>query len=340
VLLVTDVADLKANPACPAVGTVVEGKVDRSRGVLATLLVQNGTLRVGDNLVVGDLSGRVRAMFDDKGSQVDAAPPSMPVAVLGLPDVPAAGEIFEVVESEREARIKAEERSLTRRAAAAQPAARILSLDDISRQIKAGQAKELNVILKADVQGSIEPIVKSLETLGDEDLRVKILHSGIGSVSESDIMLAVASQAIVVGFAVDPDSAARRMAEQEGVDVRRYDIIYKLIEDLDKALKGLLEPQYADVVMGHAEVRATFRIPRVGTVAGCYVTDGNISRDARARVLRDGTQIFENTLHSLKRFTEDVKDVATGYECGVGINNFNDFVVGDILEFYKKERVS
>ena len=340
ILLVTEVAELRANPDCPAIGTVVEGKLDKAKGVVTTVLVQNGTLRVGDALLVGAISGRVRAMFDDKGESVRETLPSMPVAVLGLSGVPAAGEVFEVVASGREARIRATERADAERVTVSQPVVKILSLEDIASQIKAGQAKELNIVLKADAQGSIEPIINSLKQLGDEDLHVKVLHTGTGNISESDIMLAAASHAVVVGFAVGPDNAARRLAEQEGVDIRLYEIIYTLLEDLDKALRGLLEPEFEDVVVGHAEVREVFRVSKVGKIAGCYITDGMATRDALVRVLRGEEELFNGTLQSLKRFAEDVKEVGFGYECGIGIDRFSDIEVGDVLEFYKKELVT
>lgn len=339
ILLVTDVAELKANPNCPALGTVVEGKLDKAKGVVATLLVQNGSLRKGDIIVVGATSGRVRAMFNDKGDLVDTATPSTPVAILGLPEVPQAGDIFEVFGSEKDARARAAERATAVRETVSQPAVKRLTLEDIASQIKAGQAKELNVVLKADAQGSIEPIMSSLKQLGAEDLRVRVLHQGTGNISESDVMLAAASQAIVLGFAVGPDNAALKLAEQEGIDIRLYDIIYMLLEDMDKALRGLLDPEYRDAVTGHAEVRAVFNIAKVGKIAGCYVTDGTVPRDARVRVLRGDQQLFEGSLHSLKRYEDDVKDVATGYECGIGIHGFTGLAEGDRLEFYKKELV-
>ena len=261
ILLVAEVEELKANPNRPAVGTVVEGKLDKSRGATATVLVQNGALKVGDVIVIDELYGRVRAMFNDKGKSVKEAGPSTPVAILGLPDVPRAGDTFKVVANERTARAMTAKRAEMKRQATKQPV-KVLSLDDLYDQIQAGKVKELNLILKADVQGSLEPIENSLGDLGDENLRVKIIHDGTGNVTESDIMLAVASRAIVIGFNVKVDPAARRMAEVEGVDIRLYDIIYKLVDDIGKALKGLLEPVYADVVSGHAEVRAIFRIPQ------------------------------------------------------------------------------
>lgn len=341
ILLVTEVAELRANPDCPAMGTVIESRLDRSRGPVATLLVQNGTLRVGDSLVVGEIYGRVRAMFDDRGNRVEAATPAVPVAVIGLSDVPAAGEIFDVVDSEKEARAIAEERRREReeRERRAATPRRALTLEELASRIQAGESKELNIVLKADAQGSIEPIVQSLAQLGSEDLRVRILHTGIGNISESDVMLAVASDAIVVGFAVQPDQAARRLAEQEGVDIRLYNIIYMLIDDIEKALLGLLEPEYEEKILGHAEVRAVFRVSKMGQVAGCYVMDGVITRDAKVRVHRGDDVIHEGGVASLRRFTEDVKEVAAGFECGIGLENFHNFKEGDILEFYRLERI-
>jgi translation initiation factor IF-2 len=339
IFLVTDVADLRANPDRPAQGTVIEGSMDERRGATATLLVQNGTLRVGDVVVIGSSFGKVRAMFDDRGKRVKEVGPSSPAAVLGFPIVPAAGEVFEVVPSEHDARDMVNVRQATARELGKQPR-RAVSLDDIFIRMQSGETKELNLVLKADVQGSIEPIVKSLTELGDHDLKVRILRQGTGNISESDIMLAVASTAIVIGFSVEVDSAAQRMAEAEGVDIRRYDIIYRLIDDVDKALKGLLEPTYKDVVIGHAEVRAIFRIPRTGNVAGSYVLDGQMVRNGLARVVRKGEPVCEGKISSLRRFTDDVAEVSAGYECGIGVDNYDSIQVGDIIECYKKERVT
>ena len=338
ILLVTEMSDLRANPDRPAAGTVLEGKLDRSRGPTATLLVQNGTLSVGDHMVIGDIHGRVRAMFNDAGKSVKTAPPSFAVVVLGLSHLPQPGDMFRVVSDEKTARGLAAERAEERRAKEQVPV-RALSLDDIYAQMQAGTVKELNVILKADVQGTLEPIVGSLEKLGDQDLKVKIVHPGVGNITESDVSLAVASQAIVIGFNVQAEPAARTMAEIEGVQIRHYGVIYRLIEDIDKALKGLLEPVYEDVVIAHAEVRATFRASKLGRVAGVYVEDGTVKRNAQARVLRDDEEIYDGTITSLKRFTEDVKEVTEGLECGVGLAKFTDFEEGDIIEVYKKERV-
>jgi translation initiation factor IF-2 len=341
ILLVTELAEFRSNPNRPAVGTVIEGQLDKQRGPTATLLVQAGTLRVGDALVIGGISGRVRAMLDYRGEPVTEAPPAMPVLVMGLSDVPKAGEIFRQVESEREARALAGETAERRRMAIDRPTAPAgLSLDDIFDRLQAGEAQELNLVLKADVQGSMEPIVNSLVRLGGEDQEVKILHQGIGRITESDVMLAYASDAIVIGFHVDVDEAARRAATQEGVDIRLYNIIYKLIEDVDKALRGMLEPVYEKVVSGHAEVRAVFGIKRRGNVAGCYMTDGVAARNSRVRVLRDDEELFDGRIDSLKRFQEDASEVRAGFEFGLGISGFGDFEEGDILEFYREERVS
>jgi len=340
ILVVTELAELRSNPDRPAVGTVIEGELDRQRGPVATLLVQAGTLHVGDALVVGSISGRIRAMYDHLGQSVTAAPPATPVQVMGLSDVPNAGAIFQQVVNEREARALAEEAAERERIASDRPRAPVaVSLDEIFSRFQEGEPQELNLVLKADVQGSLEPIVNSLLRLGSEDQEVKILHQGIGRITESDIMLASASDAIVIGFHVDVDEAAHREAVQEGVDVRTYNIIYKLIEDVDKALRGMLEPVYEKVVSGHAEVRAVFSIRRRGNVAGCYMTDGVATRNSWVRVQRDGEELFDGPVESLKRFQEDVPEVRMGFECGVGVSGFDDFEEGDVLEFYREERV-
>jgi translation initiation factor IF-2 len=342
ILLLTEVqVDLRSNPDRPALGTVVEAQLDTKRGPTATLLVQAGTLHVGDALVIGEISGRVRAMMDHRGNMVKEAPPATPVLVMGLSDVPKAGELFEVVESEREARTRAGERAERARRAEARPAGpRTMTLDEVLRRFGEGEPIELNLILKADVDGSLEPIVNSIEPLGTEDQEVKILHQGIGNVSESDVMLASASDAIVIGFHVDVDEAARRLAAAEGVDIRQYNIIYNLVDDVDKALKGMLEPVYEKVVIGHADVRAVFDIRRRGRIAGCYVTDGEVARNSWLRVMRNGEELFDGRIDSLRRFQEDVPSVRAGFECGISIAGFDDFEEGDILEFYREERVS
>jgi translation initiation factor IF-2 len=341
ILLVTDVADLKANPNRPAQGVVIEGERDKRRGVLATLLVQNGTLRVGDYIVVGDQYCRIRAMFNDKGKKIREAGLAVPVSIMGLEEVPDAGEFFEVVKDEKTARAFVQERKAKVSSAKQRQATRpLVSLEDFFKQLGENGDQTLNLILKADVQGSLEPIANSLRDLGDDKLKVKLLLEGTGNISESDINLAIASGAIVIGFQVELDSAAGRLAEAEGVDVRLYDIIYKLIDDVEKALNGLLEPEYADKVIGRAEVRAVFKIPKRGNIAGCYVLEGQITRSALVRVLRNGKALHEGKISSLKRFTDDVREVATGYECGIGVEGFNDFKDGDTIEAYIKERVN
>jgi len=337
ILLVVDSVEIKANPDRPAIGTALEGQLDRTRGATATVLVQNGTLRMGDIVVIGLVHGRVRKMLDEAGRPIQEARPSTPVVIMGLSGVPKAGEMFKVVPDEHTARAIVAKRKEELSAKATAPP-KVFTLDDFSRRIQAGQTKELNLIVKTDVQGSIEPIVSSLEKLGGEDLKINILHAAAGNISESDINLAIASRAIVVGFQVYPDPAARRQAESEGVDIRTYDVIYKLVDELDKALKGLLEPTYVDVVVGEAEVRATFNVPKVGTVAGCYVRQGEARRNARARVFRGEEQLYEGRVASLKRFDKDVREVRTGFECGVGLEDFHEFAVSDVIQFYVKER--
>lgn len=337
ILLIVDSVEIKANPDRPAVGTVLEGQLNRARGATATVLVQNGTLRVGDTVVMGLVCGRVRKMLDETGRPIQEALPSMPALILGLSGVPEAGDMFKVVSDGRTARAIVARRKEELAARATTPS-KAFTLDDFSHRIQAGQTKELNLIIKTDVQGSIEPIVSSLEKLGGEDLKVNILHAAAGNISESDINLAIATHAIVVGFQVYPDPAARRLAESKGVDIRTYDIIYKLIDEVDKALKGLLEPTYVDVVIGEAEVRVTFDIPKVGAVAGCYIRQGEARRNARAHVFRGEKQLYDGYVASLKRFDKDVREVRTGFECGVGLEDFHDFTVGDVIQFYVKER--
>ncbi len=341
ILLVADDTTIKANPEGQAAGTVLEAELDRSRGVMATLLVQNGTLRRGDVVLAGTSHGRIKAMFDEHGEPVAEATPSTPVQVMGLDAVPVAGTLFEVAESEKEARVTVAEREATEREP--DQARPILTLEELYARFQAGEAKELNLIIKADVQGSLEPIVSSLERLaieeGERELRVNILHTDTGNINESDVMLAAASSAIVIGFAVSADGAARRRAESEHVEIRQYDIIYKLIEDIEAALEGLLEPVYEDKVIGVVEVRQVFRIPKVGNVAGCYVREGEARRDAQARVIRDHKIIHKGKITSLKRFQEDVREVRTGFECGLNIEGFTNFQEGDVIQFTQRERV-
>ena len=338
IALQAELMELKADPSRRAKGVVLEARLDRKRGVVATLLVQNGTLKAGDAVVAGIYAGKVRAMFDDTGKPISQAGPSMPVEVLGLDGVPLAGDKFFVVEDEKTARKIAQKRQELARESALEKERRI-SLEDLFSKLQSGEVRELNVVLKADAQGSIEAIEKSLKELSSEDVKVRIIHSGVGPITENDIMLASASNAIVIGFNVRPDASARKAAEKEKVDVRTYRVIYEIVDQVKKAMKGLLTPEEKEVYLGSAEVRATFKVPKVGTVAGCYVKDGVLRRSAGVRLVRDGTVVYEGKVSSLKRFKEDVKEVQAGYECGVGLENFDDIKVGDILECYTVEKV-
>jgi len=332
-LIVAEIQELKADPTRPAVGVVIEASLDSSMGSLATVLIQSGTLHVGENVVVGETWGRVKAMFDDKGKRVRKAGPSMPVGVLGLNSVPQAGDALNVVGSEREARVGAQQRQYGREGAKRVGAP---SLSNLFSQIQTGQVKELNIIVKTDVQGSLDPIRSSLERLGSEAVSVRIVHSGSGSITKNDVMLAIASRGIIIGFNTRPEPEAKLLAESEGVDIRNYQVIYNLVEDVEKALAGMLEPVYIDVVEGHAEVRAIFKV-RQGQIAGVYVADGKLSRGALARVLRNGEVIHESSISSLRHFKDNVKEMAAGFECGVGIDGFSAFEEGDVIEAYRKE---
>lgn len=337
ILLIADSLDIHANPKGKVIGTVIEAKLDRAKGVLATLLVQNGTLEVGDVVLAGTAYGRIKAMFDFTGKKVRKASPSTPVSVMGLNDVPHAGEMFEVVESEREARnIVLERLQSSKQSEAATRKA--VTLEQLFDQYKSGDVRELRLIIKADVQGSLEPIINSLKDLGKGEIAINILHAETGNISENDVMLAAASNAVIIGFNVQADIAARNMAESEGVSIRLYDIIYRLTEDVEKALKGMLEPEEKERILGHAEVRAIFRISKVGNVAGCYVRDGEIRRNARIRVIRNGEVVGEGLISSLKHLTEDVREIKQGFECGIAIKGFDAFQVGDVLECYILEK--
>lgn len=344
ILLTAEESDIVANPDADAAGIVIESEVDPRSGTLATLLVLNGTLRRGDVVMVGTAHGRVKAMFDEKGQPVNEAGPSTPVRVLGLNGSPQPGEGFEKAKNEKLARSTVEERRVTAEAQKVQADRPAFTLEDVFAQFAAGQTKELNLIVKVDVQGSLQPIVDSLRTLGEDNehgISIRILASDIGNISENDVMLARASSAIIVGFNVDVDTGARRIADAHGVDIRQYAIIYKLLEDIELALQGLLEPVYREKTIGVAEVRQMFRIPKVGTIAGSYVREGEIRRNARARVKRGSKILVENiTVSSLRRLTEDVREVRSGFECGIGLNGFDDFRQGDLIEFYVSERVS
>lgn len=338
VLLVADNMDIRANPNGRVIGTVIEAERERARGVLATLLVQNGTLNVGDVVVVGGAYGRLKALFDFRGRKIKKAGPSTPVSVMGLNDVPGAGDVFQVVPSERDARVIVEERRQAHQQAASVPK-RNITLEQLFDRVQSGEEKELRLVIKADVQGSLEPITTSLKDLKGE-IKLNILHAEAGNISENDVMLAAASKAIVIGFNVQADGAARRLAEAEGISIRLYDIIYRLLEDVEKALKGMLAPVEQVTVIGHAEVRALFRISKVGNIAGCRVIDGELRRNAKIRVLRNGQSIYEGEISSLKHLAEDVREVRQGFECGVSIKGFTEFVPGDILECYTVEMVA
>lgn len=334
-LIVAELEELKANPERRAVGVVIEAKLDKTKGPLATVLIQTGTLKVGDPFTVGDTWGKVKAMFNDKGKHLRKAEPASPVEILGMESVPQAGDTLTVTDNEKEARTQAQKRQDEKRLALTP--ARPLSLSNFFSQIRDGEVKELSIILKTDVQGSIEPIKTSLERLNTDEVKVNILHSDSGSITESDVLLALASKGIILGFNTRPEPGARQLADSEGVDIRQYAVIYNLVDDVEKAMKGILEPTYIEVVEGHAEVRVIFSA-RGSKVAGVYVTDGTITRGSLARIMRQGETIFESSVSSLKRFKDDVKEVASGFECGVGIEGYSDLEVGDIIELYRTER--
>jgi len=341
ILLVADNQNILANPQGEVFGTVIEAKIERGRGVMATLLVQNGTLEVGDVVVAGTAYGRIKAMFNFQGKSIKTAEPSTPVSVMGLNEVPVAGDLFTLAESERDARdivkqrqIAEEEQEFARK--------RSITLEEIFERFQSGEARELQLIIKADVQGSLEPIVTSVEELGEGEIGVNVLHADTGNINESDVLLASSSDAVIVGFNVIADSAAERMAESEGVSIRTYNIIYRLTEDIEKALKGLLEPEEREVIIGKAQVLAVFRASRLGQVAGCRVLEGEIRRNGKIRVRRgeDLETIFEGEVASLKRHQDDVREVRQGFECGVGLRGFNDFSEGDLLECFITEKVA
>jgi translation initiation factor IF-2 len=340
ILLLTDELDIRANPDARAAGTVLEGRMESARGALATLLVQNGTLHTGDIVVVGLSSGRIKRMFDEKGNPLTEAAPSRPALVMGLDQPPHAGEMFEVVDSVKTARAIVEERrSKVESTLGSAPVA--LTLEDIFSRFQAGETKELLLIIKVDVDGSLEPVVNSIQNLTALDLKVRILHADVGEITENDVNLASASGAVIIGFNVKPDSMSERLAEAVGVSVHSYNVIYKLIESVELALHGMLEPVYEDKTVGVAEVRRVIRVPKVGNIAGCYIVDGIARRNAKARVTRRGKVLIESTsIGSLKRFEEDVREVRTGFECGIGLDGFHDFEEGDRIEFLVKERVN
>ena len=334
-LVVAEMEELKADPSRPAAGVVIEAKLDKTKGALATVLVHTGTLRLGDTIVVGATWGRLKAMFNDTGKQVRKAESATPVEILGLNSVPQEGDTLTVVAGERQARTLLEQRQSEVQQRSASP--KLVSLGNIFEQVSAGRVKELNVILKTDVQGSIEPIKSSLEQLDTDEVKVRVIHSGSGNIIESDVMLAAASKGIIIGFNTNSEPGARRLAELEGVSIRYYDVIYNLVDDVGKALTGMLEPSQVEVIEGRAEVRDIFSTGKKEKVAGVYITEGKISRGASVRVLRQNEVVCESAVSSLRRFKDDVREVATGYECGVGVKDFSEFEVGDILECFRIE---
>ena len=335
ILLTAEVMELKANPNRAARGLVIEAELDKGKGSVATVLVQKGTLHVGDAIAAGSAHGRVRAMMDDKGRRVKEAGPSQPVEILGLNDVPNAGEVFVGCESDKEARAFAETFISQNKVKLLEETKSKMSLDDLFNQIQEGNLKELDIVVKADVQGSVEAIKQSLLKLSNDEVVVKIIHGGVGAINESDVILASASNAIIIGFNVRPDATAKDIAEREGVDLRLYRVIYNAIEDVEAAMKGMLDPVFEEKVLGHAEVRQTFKASGVGTIAGAYVLDGIFERNCSVRLIRDGIVVFDGPLASLKRFKDDVKEVRTGYECGLVFENYNDIKEGDQVEAYK-----
>ena len=332
ILLVAEVEDVKADPDCPARGTVIDAKLDRGRGPVATVLISQGTLRVGDAFVVGNYCGRVRALINDQGEQIKEATPSTPVEVLGISDVPQAGDAFVVVKDEQTARQVAGIQQQKQREKELSRTTRV-TLDDLYRKIQEGEVKELNLVIKANVQGSAEAVRSALEKLSTDEVRVKVIHQAVGAISESDVLLATASNAVIIGFNVRPEPNARKAAERDGVDIRVYRVIYNLLDDVKAAMEGLLDPEFKEEVLGRAEVRQTFKVPG-GVVAGCYVLDGKITRAAEVRVLRDNVIVHEGKIASLRRFKDDVREVAHGYECGIGLERFNDIKEGDVLEAF------
>ena len=338
-VVLAEVQELKANPNRAAKGTVIEARLDKGRGPIMTVLVQNGTLKAGDIIIAGTAVGRVRTMINDKGQRVTEAGPSTPVEISGLSEVPSAGDVFNAVADERMARELAEKRRV-QQMNNSMGGTKKVSLEDIFSQIKSGEMKTLNIIVKADVQGSAEAVKSSLEKISNDEVRVKVIHSAVGAINESDVMLAATSGAIIVGFNVRPDNAARDSAARSNVDMRMYRVIYDCINEIEAAMKGMLAPQFKEVIIGHAEVRETYKVSKVGTVCGCYCTDGKIQRGCEVRVLRDNIVIHEGELASLRRFKDDVKEVASGYECGMQVEKFNDIKIGDVIECFVMEQIN
>lgn len=338
IILAAELEELKANPNRLATGTVVEAKLDKGRGPVATLLVQNGTLKTGDPIVIGTTFGKIRKMTDSNGMELAEALPSMPVEVIGLNDVPVAGDLFKAFAEEKEARSLAEKRNQAQ-IEADRSTSSALNLDDLSRQIAEGNVQDINIVLKSDVQGSAEALKSSLERLTSDEIRINIIRATAGTITESDVLLASASNALIIGFNIRPTASVRNLADEKGVDIRLYNVIYHAIEALESAMKGMMAPVYKEVIYGQAEVRQTYKVSKVGTIAGCMVTDGKMVRDSDVRLIRDGVVIYEGKISSLKRFQDDAKTVAQGYECGITIANFNDIKVGDVIESHGEEEV-
>ncbi len=336
ILLVADNTDIRANPKGTVIGTIIEAELDKSKGPVATLLVQNGTLNTGDIVVAGNTYGRLRALFDFRGKKVQKAGPSMPVSVMGLSELPSAGDVFRVAESEKEARQIILDRQEANKQQSS--AAKKITLEELFSKIKAGEAKELNLILRADVQGSLEPIINEIKNLGTGEIRINILHSETGNINENDVLLASSSQAIIVGFSVQADVAARRLADQEGVSIRLYDIIYRLVEDVEKALKGMLAPTFSEKKIGKAVVMQVFTLSKGTNIAGCRVTEGEVRRNAKVRVTREKDIVYEGEVGSLKHEKEDVREIRSGFDCGIGLKNFSDIQIGDVIECYLLEK--
>ena len=338
ILLVAEVEEFKANPNRKAIGTVIEAQLDVGKGSVATILVQNGTLKIGDSVVIGNTYGRIRAMMNDQGKRVKVAGPSTAVEITGLSEVPEAGDQLFAVEDDKVARAIVEKR-VNKIKADQLKASQKISLDALFSQMEQGEIKDLNLIVKADVQGSVEAVKQSLSKLSNDEVIINPIHGGVGAITETDVMLAAASNAIIIGFNVRPTASADSIAKKENVDIRTYRVIYKAIEDIEAAMKGMLDPEFKEEELGKAEVRATFKVPGAGTIGGCYVIEGKILRNAKVRLVRDGIVIHEGTIDSLKRFKDDAKEVATGYECGIGLSQYNDLKEGDIIEAYHMKEI-
>ncbi len=339
ILLSAEMEELKANPNRPANGVIIEAELDKGRGTVATCLVKNGTLKIGDSIVVGSTHGRVRAMINDRGDRVKQASPATPVEVLGLSEVPDAGDLLEVLEDDQSTRAVAARRKDYEKNEKLKNKINV-NLDNLYSHIQEGEIKELNIVIKADVQGSVEAMRETLVDLSTDEVKVNVIHGGVGAITETDVMLASASQAIIIGFSVRPGLKAKRAADKEKIDIRTYRVIYKAVEDVKKAMEGLLDPEFKEIILGEAEVRDTFSVPDVGTVAGCYVKSGKVNRNANIRLLRDGKIIKEGEISSLKRFKDDAKEVAEGYECGIGIEDYDDIKIGDVMEIYDYEEIA